>query len=589
MEYQIRREPNHGLFHIVFVNPQVDVTTKVPGNNIEEQIKNCKPGFKKVPHELLKFADNINKYHERTKDSKPQVPWHLLDTRRNPPLPFQKIAIQLLYQALRKINALEMGLGKTYVLITLLRIMKAELINRQTDKTQPLHLFSLIVLPPRLKKQWKDEIHKFAPELTLRIIKDAENALFDPNVDIILLSDGLLDNVDMINKIVTTNPKFLLIGVDEAHSMKNYKSQRSKAMYRLSCHTNKLILLTGTPNMDHKSTFGLLTLMHPTFHSSRFFHFKPYPLPLTDDTFWYACRYCGPFRRPIRGGQFTWEFNIDHRKSELHAIQSEFIIRMTKQDCLKDLPPITEKVILLKPKNKQYKNEFEQGFEQIKKQREKNGNYANKLHMDLVRKTAELKIPLVLEYLKTILGSHDKKIAVFLHHRILSQGLIDGFDKLSIKYLNINADVPIDKRPLMIDAFKISKDERVLIVSYGCCAVGLNNLTFIDECYCAERIYDAVLVKQSKARFHRIGQVNPVEIIFLDLPDSTDTMLEQNFNRKNRSNDFLLHDEKTDNEQKEIVAVTDTKPIKKRQISLQKLAQSVSKKSKYNGLCPHIT
>jgi SNF2 family DNA or RNA helicase len=593
MEYQIRRETNGGLFHIVFVNPELEEVVRISGDTIDEQISNCKPGVKKVPHELLDFVDKINKFHIRTKDSKQMVPWHLLRETKYHPYDYQKIAIQLMYQSYRKINCLEMGLGKTFTLITLLRIMKAEFTLKLVDKSQPVHLFSLIVLPPRLKGQWKKEIHKFAPELTLREIESGDKACFDPNVDIILLSDGLLDNVDMIEKIIKTAPKFSLLGVDEAQSMKNYKSARSKAMYRLSCHTSRLILMTGTPSMDHKTTYGLLRLVHPIFH--KFFHFKPFPLPKTDESFWYALRYCGPFRRPIGRGKFVWEFNIDHRKAELHAIMSEFIIHMTKKDCLKDLPKMTEHVVFLKPPNKKYKVEFEQGVEESKKMREKNGNMANKLLMDLVRKTAEIKIPLVLEYLKKDLQSHSEKIAIFLHHRVLSEGLIDGFTKANIKYLNINADVPIPKREQMIDDFKDSRDERVLIVSYGCCAVGLNNLTFISLCYCVERIYDAVLVKQSKSRFHRIGQHNPVTITFLDLPDSTDTMLEQNFNRKNKSNDFLLHNDDdprvctfSENnvlEVKQSLEDSFTKKLtKKRPFSIRKIADSCKKQSASHSL-----
>ncbi len=249
MEYQIRRDPNHGLFHIVFVNPQHKELTRVPGLNIEEQVKNCKTGVKKVPRELLQFCNNVNNYHKRNPIKK-QVPWDLLKQQRYQPLSYQKVAIQLMYQNNRRINASEMGLGKTFEIIKLLQIMKAERISNLIDKTKAVHLFSLIILPPKLKDQWKDEIQKFAPELTIRIIEDAKTASFHPNVDIILLSDGLLenDNKEMIKKIITTTPDFSLLVVDEAHSMKNYASQRSKLMYLLSCHTSKLVLLTGTPH-----------------------------------------------------------------------------------------------------------------------------------------------------------------------------------------------------------------------------------------------------------------------------------------------------------------------------------------------------
>jgi hypothetical protein len=166
---------------------------------------------------------------------------------------------------------------------------------------------------------------------------------------------------------------------------------------------------------------------------------------------------------------------------------------------------------------------------------------------------------------------------------MLSEGLCTGFDNVGVKYLNINSDTPMSKRPLLIDQFKESTNGRVLIISYGCCAVGLDNLTFIDECYCVERVYDATLVSQSKARFHRIGQLNPVKIIFLDLPHSTDTMLLANFNRKNKSNNFLLHfdsnqENKVDDDQK----VSQKRKIANTPLSIRKIAST--KKPKLESL-----
>jgi SNF2 family DNA or RNA helicase len=600
MEYQIRREVNYGPFYLVSVSKNKQVVLdnekendmgeyRVPGKTIAEQLKNLKPHIKPIPEELIRFVEKINVHHERTKDSKPQVPWDILPSSKFIPFNYQKSTIQSMYQSKRKINALEMGLGKTFCLITLIRILKAELkLQTKLDFGKTKFLHCLLVLPPRLMKQWKKEINKMAPELLIRCVTSSTTADFTPNVDILLLSDGLLDNQDLINQILL-GKSFDLIGVDEAHSMQNYQSERSKAMYRLACHTNRLYLLSGTPSMSHKMIYGLLRLIHPIFQN--YFHDKPYPIPASDKRFWFAPRYNPPFKKNIGRGKSIWDFSRDIRKKELHDILSEFIIRKTAEEYLPDLPPLTEEIVYLKAQNNKHKAEFQESVAKMKQYREKNANYANKLLMDLVRKTAELKIPLVFQHLKEVLSKTTHKIAVFLHHHVLSKGLADAFKENNIEFLLIDSSVPIEKREDLIDGFKESKTGRVLVVSYGCCAVGLNNLTFIYNCFVAERVYDAVLVKQSKSRFRRIGQTNPVRLVFLDLEDSTDTMLEQNYNRKDKSNEFLLHyDHEKELEEVKEVLEKEGKLVTPDQTKIQEeyVMEQTSKKRKEKQCIPFM-
>lgn len=576
-EYQIRRDSNpnreNGDFYIVHAQTpnKTDGEVRVSGLTLEDQMENCRTNIKPIPLQLFNWAQNVNKYYQKHEE-KEKIPLHLIDTSEVPPYPYQVKALQKLYNQKRMINALGMGLGKTFVTITFLRVLKAIMLQKQQQQTQEKSseqpkqksiqnqkrklknkndddeeqcLYSLLVIPGRLKKQWMKQFKKFAPELSVRLIKNGKTACFDADVDVIILSDGLLQNEELIIRAKNTLPnrKFDYIAIDECHSMKHHDSKRSLGMYELACKAERLHLISGTPAMTHETTFGLLHLLHPLFVN--FHHKNPFLSQEEEDLFYFGARFCFAQQIPLKNGHRVWKFTQDMRKHELEALMSQFRVRMTMEECLPDLPPVMESIIEVGEVKPLQQKEFKILTDRIKNAREKNGNYANMLLAQLMDKTLQLKIPFVVEHLANVLEETDQQFAVFVHHRAMSEAIVAKLATLGIEYININSDIPIDKRPDMIDNFQSAKNKkgnkmRVAIISYGCAAVGLDNLTGINLCFFAERVYDAILVEQSKARFVRIGQTSAVQLIFLDLPDSPDTMLINNYTRKSKSNQYLL-------------------------------------------------
>lgn len=166
-----------------------------------------------------------------------------LDELALPPYPFQVLGINFLCEVERGIMADEMGLGKSVQMIG-----AAYKLHRR-DGIKDV----LIICPSSLKFQWDNEIRKFL---------DVE----ERDVDIFVIDGTPKQRVDMYDdihesdkfKYVIINYELILrdvdyllefdwdvIGVDEAHRIKNWKSKTSKNIKKLDAPYKWCA--TGTP------------------------------------------------------------------------------------------------------------------------------------------------------------------------------------------------------------------------------------------------------------------------------------------------------------------------------------------------------
>jgi SNF2 family DNA or RNA helicase len=137
----------------------------------------------------------------------------------------------------------DMGLGKTIQVISLLLAQQG-----RAGKTAP----SLLVLPASLLSNWKGELERFAPSLSVVCLHpselerpERERIAADPagclsSVDAVLTSYGMLQRQEWLREM-TWN----LIVLDEAQAIKNPGTQQAKAVKALSGRAR--IALTGTP------------------------------------------------------------------------------------------------------------------------------------------------------------------------------------------------------------------------------------------------------------------------------------------------------------------------------------------------------
>lgn len=226
--------------------------------------------------------------------------------------PYQQIGLDWL-QFLREyglagILADDMGLGKTVQTLAHLHLEKA---SGRADRP------SLVVATTSLMANWRDEAAQFSPNLKVLILHGKDRARhFDEiaQADLVLTTYPLL----VRDREALAAQDYHLLVMDEAQFIKNPKAQshqvaRSlKARHRLS--------LTGTPLENH---LGELWVQ---------FDF------LLPGLLGNAKRFTQVFRTPIE------KLGDDEMRVRLGERVRPFLLRRTKEQVLKDLPPRTEMV-----------------------------------------------------------------------------------------------------------------------------------------------------------------------------------------------------------------------------------------------------
>lgn len=220
----------------------------------------------------------------------------------------------------------EMGLGKTPCAIG----TGLELLNRG-EVTR-----AVIVVPGAVKTQWREEIVKFTHELRddIVVIKGTpkqRHAGYERAMD----ARWVIVNYDLLgrdlNQLLPVADGALIVA-DEAHRLKNWRSQRAQAAGKLAKRAARRIVMTGTPVMnDAAEWFAMLDFAVPgclgTWMS-------------------YGTRYMYPARY---GGRGAFEGLRAHTVPELRARSNLHFIRYTKPQVAKHLPPLTVQHMPLDP------------------------------------------------------------------------------------------------------------------------------------------------------------------------------------------------------------------------------------------------
>ncbi len=201
----------------------------------------------------------LERFHRSDEAVELQLPAALCATLR----PYQREGVQFLARCTAggfgACLADDMGLGKSIQVISWLSHLKAV-----GDLSAGA---ALIIAPASLLGNWQQELQKFAPQLSCRILHpdvlsaaDAQLLESDPHgllqsCDVALTSYGIATR-----SAALAGQELSAIVLDEAQAIKNADSQRSKAILRLS--SPKRVALSGTPvenrMMELHSLFAFL-------------------------------------------------------------------------------------------------------------------------------------------------------------------------------------------------------------------------------------------------------------------------------------------------------------------------------------------
>jgi superfamily II DNA or RNA helicase len=385
----------------------------------------------------------------------------------------------------------DMGLGKTLQAITLLAWIK----ERDEGRDAPAGACHLVVVPPSLLFNWEREIEKFYPGLKIYLYQGTERTTSFEGYDIVLTTYGLVNrDIDKLKEI-----RFDVIVFDEAQAVKNIHADRTGAVRQLKASFK--LALTGTPVENHIGEYySIMDLVLPGLLGEY-----------------------GQFRRHVKA----------ENPSALDAVirrTRAFVLRRTKAEILKELPPKTETDFYLDLTEKQkglyaksveaVRSTIEEAFRTKTTSQAKIIALTGLLKLRQICLTPRLLIPEMdevtpkIDFLKTQLtklyaeGHHALVFSQFTSFLNIVEEEIQGN---GLKIFRLDGSTPVGKRRKLVDGFQTSREPSVFLLSLKAGGQGLN-LTRATYVFHLDPWWNPAVENQASDRAHRIGQKKKVII-----------------------------------------------------------------------------
>ena len=386
----------------------------------------------------------------------------------------------------------EMGLGKTIQMIALLLSVKEELVKP-----------ALIICPASLVYNWENELHRFAPELSVLTIsgtaEERGQILRNENAAQIWIT-----SYDLLKRDLPSyeSVEFSYQIIDEAQVIKNHSTQGAKAVKAI--HAQHRFALTGTPIENRLSELWSIFdyLMQGYLYSySQFREELEVPIVKNED---------------------------EQAALRLRRLLKPFVLRRLKQEVLKELPEKLETVVYSR---------------MDKEQQQLYAAYSAKVRSELERSTPEeyregkMQILAALTRLRQLCcdpglcyeNYRGESAKLNTCMELIGEGLEAGhrfllfsqfttmldrikieLEKKGIPYFMLTGSTPKQERVRMAERFN-EGEAGVFLISLKAGGTGLN-LTGADMVIHYDPWWNLAAQNQATDRAHRIGQKNRVTV-----------------------------------------------------------------------------
>lgn len=463
-------------------------------------------------------------------DVKPDVPSTLQATLR----PYQIEGFHFLaYLAVNGFGGIladDMGLGKTIQSITYVLWLREDWERRNKQGRRKVVIPPvLIVCPKSVLDVWASETGKFAPGVRVTVIRNKEQANVEDilaNYDMVVINYAQLRVCgEQINAI-----KWLTVILDEGQQIKNPDSKAAKAAREITAY-NRLVL-SGTPIENR-----LLDM-------------------------WSLMAFAMP---GVLGSRAYFKKRFDKRKdsqsqNRLAARLKPFLLRRTKQQVAKDLPPRTEEEVYAKMEGVQrklYKAELARiqkallgvdSDESVKKNSFAILQGLMRLrqicchpglvdHKYIHEESAKLN---ALFYLLDQLRDEGHKVLVFSQFVSMLEIIKARLEAENRPYNYLTGQTK--DRKAEIEKFQTTKEPSVFLLSLKAGGAGLN-LTSASYVVLYDPWWNPAVESQAIDRTHRIGQKNKVIAYRLLTRDSVEEKIRVLQYQKNQLVTNVLGDE----------------------------------------------
>lgn len=387
----------------------------------------------------------------------------------------------------------DMGLGKTVQVLALLEARRR--VRRRGKNPKPP---SLVVVPKSLVFNWCQEARRFTPKLKVLNHTGARQAPgehFD-DFDVILTTYGTLRR-DALH--FNGSVEFDYCILDEAQAIKNPSTATAKAARLIQAEHR--LALSGTPIENHLGElWSLLEFLNPGILGNEI-----------------------AFKLGVNGRQGSDESTRDVLAQALRP----FILRRTKEQVAKDLPPKSEQTMYceLGATQRRYYDQLKNRFRRdLLNKVDRDGIGKSKMlvleallrlrqaacHPGLIDKTKasessaklDLLIPQIVE-----VAEEGHNALVFSQFTKLLSIVRDRLDRERVVYEYL--DGRTRDREAKVERFQSDPDCRVFLISLKAGGLGLN-LTAAEYVFLLDPWWNPAVEAQAIDRTHRIGQTRPI-------------------------------------------------------------------------------
>lgn len=399
---------------------------------------------------------------------------------------FQEEGLGFLLRTDRGLLADEMGLGKTVQALAMLSETGA----------YP----ALIVAPPHLMRNWQNEIERFVrrPDgtpLQVHVIKGLKPYQL-PQADIYLMHYLLLRGW----KEALPQAEIPTVIFDEIQELRHAGTEKYSAASLVADAASRVIGLSGTPIYNRGAEiWNVVNILD--------YHFL-------GDYESFTREWCYGY-----GNQIV-------AKPELlgERLREEgMMIRRTKQDVLKDLPPKRRLVMAIDADDAVYRRLMQpvhQTIWQLKNDREANASQRALWEMEIERgerqATGIAKAPYVAQFVRALLDA-DEKVLLFAHHH----------EVMDIYKKELHAYSPAFITGRETPAMKDRSVERFMTGKTNLCCISLRaaaglNLQRASCVVFGELDWSPAVHSQAEDRAHRMGQTDSILCYYLVSSEGSD-------------------------------------------------------------------
>ncbi|KAG2220833.1 hypothetical protein INT45_004494 [Circinella minor] len=414
----------------------------------------------------------------------------------------------------------EMGLGKT---------LESIVISYAYLDEWPV----LVICPSSIRRMWENELLRWTD------LQEDEIGVITQGVEMGYLSkrnkmdknssttSNYEDNVKLKNNTI----KFWITSYDLATKYIDYIIDADfKIIIADESHFIKNQTVSSTPVLSRPiEVFSQVSALRPDIFKSR-------------EEF--GERYCGGAAGTDNWGrEYMGYYFCVHRLKELYFLLTKTVlVRRLKDEVGDQLPLKTRQVILLdvasseKKRNKMTATTTTEPQPETRQSQEKLSTTTDQKDIidstdrrnDMLQwysDTANEKVPLVQEYLDHLFeGNSKSKIIIFAYHHVMLNAIEQCVFKKKIPYIRIDGTTNHSKRQALCDEYQSPNSKiKVAILSIAV-AFGLT-LSAADLVLFAELYWHPAHLLQAEDRAHRIGRVNPVNVVYILAMDTIDGVL----------------------------------------------------------------